>query len=204
MALDSWDNICFALPYLSQASMVFSRPQLAYWYYLEISPTALQNCRINKSLKKHHRYIYWLPDWLGKIQSPCGPFSPQTQQQSWSFTCKNIQPKNKKENQILPTSIEKIKFLLSKKTVDGSFRSGITMGECKTKAIQTNLGTLTHSLIIRHIQELFRHIQAYLEPCVTLTYLKLSCIQNPNIFRTSSIFRTLAYSKSCRASTMKG
>ena len=47
------------------------------------------------------------------------------------------------------------------------------MGECKTKAIQTNLGTLTHCLIIRHIQELFRHIQAYLEPCAT-----------PDIFKT--------------------
>ena len=49
--------------------MVLSRPQLAYLYYLEISLTVLQNYRINKSLKKHHRYIYWLFYWLGKIQS---------------------------------------------------------------------------------------------------------------------------------------
>ena len=64
------------------------------------------------------------------------------------------------------------------------------MGECKTKAIQTNLGAN-----FCHIQDLFRHIQAYLEPCVTLTYLKLWYIQNLDIFRTRSIFRTPAYSQ---------
>ena len=53
----------------------------------------------------------------------------------------------------------------------------------------------THSGIIRHIQELFRHIQAYLEPCLTLTYLKLWYILNPNILRARSIFRTPAYSQ---------
>ena len=26
--------------------------------------------QINKSLKKHHRYIYWVYHWLGKIHSP--------------------------------------------------------------------------------------------------------------------------------------
>ena len=52
-----------------------------------------------------------------------------------------------------------------------------------------------YSGIIRHIQELFRHNQAYLELCVTLTYLKLWYIQNPGIFRTRSIFRTPAYSQ---------
>ena len=45
------------------------------------------------------------------------------------------------------------------------------MGECQSKAIG-------------HTQESFKHIQAYLEPCVTLTYLKLWYIQN--IFRTYS------------------
>ena len=58
------------------------------------------------------------------------------------------------------------------------------MSECKTKAIQTNLGTFSHNLTYPGI------IQAYLEPCVTLTYLKLWYIQNPDIFRTRSIFRT--------------
>ena len=50
------------------------------------------------------------------------------------------------------------------------------MGEGKTKSIQTNLGTFR-----QHIQELFKHIQVYLEPCLTLTYLILWYIQNPNI-----------------------
>ena len=84
------------------------------------------------------------------------------------------------------------------------------MGKCKTKAIQTDSG------LIRHIQNLFRHIQAYSEPCVSLTYLKpwymhdsdifragkpwhidkLVCselwyIQNVGIFKIRDIFRTL-------------
>ena len=52
-----------------------------------------------------------------------------------------------------------------------------------------------HSGIIRHIQELFRHIQTYSKPNVTLAYLKLWCIQNPDIFITRSIFRTPVYSE---------
>ena len=63
------------------------------------------------------------------------------------------------------------------------------MGKCKTKTIQTDLGTF------RHNQELFRHIQACSKPCVTLAYLEPWYIQNPDIFRTRSIFRTLAYSE---------
>ena len=58
---------------------------------------------------------------------------------------------------------------------------------------------MAHSGIIKHIQELFRHIQPYLEPCLTLTYLKLVYpkpyyeqeayselrhIHNPAVFRT--------------------
>ena len=98
--LDSWDNIYFSLPYLSQESVVLSQPQLAYLYYLETSLTILQNCRItalvnlrltplecqkvtknnnNKIdkylIKRHHRYIYWVSHWLGKIQSS-QPFWP--------------------------------------------------------------------------------------------------------------------------------
>ena len=46
VALDSSDNVYFSLPYLSQKSLVFSRPQLAYLYYLEISLAILQNCRV--------------------------------------------------------------------------------------------------------------------------------------------------------------
>ena len=60
------------------------------------------------------------------------------------------------------------------------------MGKCKTKSNQAYLGIFTHisifsaiiryiqaySGVTRHIQELFRHIQAYSEPCVILTYLQ--------------------------------
>ena len=63
------------------------------------------------------------------------------------------------------------------------------MSKCKTKAIQTDLG------IIRDIQELFRHIHAYSEPCVTLEYLEPWYIQNPEMFRTRSTLKTLAYSQ---------
>ena len=42
MALDSWDNIYFGLPYLSQESMALSQLQFAYLYYLAV----IQNCRI--------------------------------------------------------------------------------------------------------------------------------------------------------------
>ena len=89
------------------------------------------------------------------------------------------------------------------------------MGECKTKAIQTNLGRFRHNQTCPEI------IQAYLELGVTLTYFKLWYIQNRSIFRSSAhsgpwyiqnsaTFKTLAaYSKSeanpepCHTSTMK-
>ena len=50
--------------------------------------------------------------------------------------------------------------------------------------------------------DLFRHIEAYSgisqansEPCVTVAYSELSYIQNPGIFKTRHIFRTLVYPK---------
>ena len=51
----------------------------------------------------HHRYIYWVSHWLGKIQSP-GPCGRQ------NLTRKNIQSKDKKQNQILSATLEKIKL----------------------------------------------------------------------------------------------
>ena len=93
--------------------------------------------------------------------------------------------------------MEQIKLLLCKKTVCGSFRKEIAMGKCKTKTIQTDLGTFRHNQTYPGI------IQAYSEPCVALTYLKLCYIQNPDIFRTRDhiqnpgIFRTLVYSERC-------
>ena len=56
------------------------------------------------------------------------------------------------------------------------------MGKCKTKAIQTDLGT-------------FRHSQAYSKPCVNLAYSEPWYIQNLEIFKTGNIFRTLVYSE---------
>ena len=64
-----------------------------------------------------------------------------------------------------------IKFLFSKKTVYGSFRQGITMGECKTKAIQANLG-------------IFRHNQTY--PGITQAYSGIfRALSYPDIFKTA-------------------
>ena len=62
------------------------------------------------------------------------------------------------------------------------------MSKCKTKAIQTDLDAF------RHNQEYPGVIQAYSETCVTL---KPWYIQNPDIFSTTSIFRTLLYSERC-------
>ena len=66
------------------------------------------------------------------------------------------------------------------------------MGKCKTKAIQRDLGTFRHNWAYPKIIQGF---QAYSEPCVTLACLETWHNQNPNIFRTRSIFRTLAYSQ---------
>ena len=52
-----------------------------------------------------------------------------------------------------------------------------------------------HSGKIRHTQELFRSIQSYSKPCVTLVYSEPWYINNPEIFGTRSIFRTLGYSE---------
>ena len=62
------------------------------------------------------------------------------------------------------------------------------MGECKTRAIQTNFGTFRHNETYPGIMQ---DIQAYLEPCVTLEFLKQWYIQNPITFRTP------AYSEPC-------
>ena len=65
----------------------------------------------------------------------------------------------------------------------------------QSKTKKQNQETKTKKDIIRHIKELFGHIHSHLEPCVTLAYLELWYIQNPDIFRIRSIFqRTLAYS----------
>ena len=83
---------------------------------------------------------------------------------------------------------------------------GITMGTCKAKEIQADLGIFTHILaysvifrhiqtysgIIRHIQELFRHIQDLVQ---TWHIQKQRHIQNPGILSTRGIFKTLVYAE---------
>ena len=84
-----------------------------------------------------------------------------------------------KANQILPVTVGKIKFCLFNSTAHSS-RQGITMGTCKTKALQADLGIFTHILAYSGI------IQAYSELCF---------IQNPDILKTRGIFRFLVYSE---------
>ena len=69
---------------------------------------------------------------------------------------------------------------------------------CLLSKIQTYSGLFTFYLRLFT----FSHIVAYLEPCVTLAYSEPCHIQNPGIFRTQDIFRTLsrhilAYSECC-------
>ena len=63
------------------------------------------------------------------------------------------------------------------------------MGKCETKTIQTNLGSFRHNQAYPGI------IHAYSKPYVTLEYLESLYIPNHDIFRTRSIFKTLAYSQ---------
>ena len=63
------------------------------------------------------------------------------------------------------------------------------MGKCKTKYIQIELNIFKHN---QAYPELFTHIQAYSEACVTLAHLKPRYIQNPDIFKISGIFITLS------------
>ena len=63
------------------------------------------------------------------------------------------------------------------------------MEKCKTKSNQTDLS------IFKHITAYSGIIQAYSEPCITLSYSELWYIKNPGIFKTIGIFRTLVYSK---------
>ena len=88
-----------------------------------------------------------------------------------------------KANQILSATIEKIKFFLFRKTVYGSFKQGITMEKCKTKAIQADLTIFPHiqaySHLLRDNQAHSGIIQAY-----------------PGIFRTlPGVFSILTYSE---------
>ena len=83
------------------------------------------------------------------------------------------------------------------------YKANGEMGKCKTKPFRQ---IQIYSHIFRHIQtylDIFRHdqaylgiIQAYSEPCVTLTYSEPQYIQNSGTFRiryvqNPGLFRTL-------------
>ena len=62
-----------------------------------------------------------------------------------------------------------------------------------------------NSDILASYADIFSHTVAYLEPCVTLEYSEYCHIQNPGIFSTQDIFRTLSkhilvlFRKQCNA-----
>ena len=63
-----------------------------------------------------------------------------------------------------------------------------------------------YSRMFRHISaysDISRHNQAYSEPFVNLAYSELWYIQNPGIFKTKGIFRTLVYLKLCHIQNQK-
>ena len=70
----------------------------------------------------------------------------------------------------------------------------------ETKAIQADLGIFTH---ISAYSDTSRYIKAHSEPCLTLASSERWYIQNPGVFKTSGISRTLAYSEPCPKSTME-
>ena len=82
---------------------------------------------------------------------------------------------------------------------------GTTMGTCKAKSLQADFGILTHSSIfwhvqtyssiMRHIQELLRHIQVNSGPCVNLVYSQLWHIENQRPIQKPVMFRILVYSE---------
>ena len=97
------------------------------------------------------------------------------------------------------------------------------MSKCKTKAIQTNLGTFRHKQtypgviqaylgILRNLSypDIFKFV-VYPEPWHiqnqkqfrTPAYSQLWCIQNPAIFITLAYSKSETYSEPCHTSTMK-
>ena len=94
------------------------------------------------------------------------------------------------------------------------------MGKCKTKSIQTDLGTFRHNQaypgIVQTYSDIFRTL-TYLEPCYIqnpdiiririifriLAYLQPWCIPSPDIFRTLAYSKFEAYSQPCQTTTMK-
>ena len=150
---------------------------------------------INKSLKKQLRYIYW-------VYQDSRPLDPQREQWIWNlttfsvktFSVKTFSLKTKPQN---IATIERIKLLLFKNTVYGSFRQGITMFKCKTKAIQEDLGIFKHnetcSWIIQTYSGIFRTL---CNPgMLTVIYPESWHIQHQKHIQNLGIFTTLVYSE---------
>ena len=70
------------------------------------------------------------------------------------------------------------------------------MGKYKTKAIQTDLGTFRQNQACPEIIPAYTGILKTFVTPVTVACLERWYFNNPNIFRTRSIFRTLAYLQS--------
>ena len=73
------------------------------------------------------------------------------------------------------------------------------MGKCKTKAIETDLGTFRHNQAYPGI------IQVYSKPCVTLAYSEPWYILNPDIFKITVCSEVwhIQNSRHIQTSTMK-
>ena len=114
-ALDSWDNIYFGLPSLSQESMVLSQLLILSWAFLSLTKLELQpswisdsllwytkkwknnNSEIDKSLK-NNTYIYWVSHLLGKIQNPRFLWPLQSHSKFEVLLAKIFSLKQKKSN----------------------------------------------------------------------------------------------------------
>ena len=142
--------------------------------------------QVNKSLKKHHRYIYWVSDWLGKIQRP-RPIRPPNKFETLVVQVLSLKTKNKiKYFQPLQ---KKSNFYFPKKQSMFPLDKGLQWVNVKQQPYR-NVGTFRHSQTYQGI------IQAYSGILKTLCYPDIFCdwyIQNPNTFRTRSIFRTLPH-----------
>ena len=141
----------------------------------------------------HHRYIFWV---YQDSRSPAVGPKGNSKFEILLLQIFSLKPKKKQVKYFQPLQ----------KTILGSFILGFTMRKCKAKAVQAdfqvNSRTLPH---IRAYSNIFRHnqaysgiiqlIQAFLEPCVALTYLEPWYIWIRGIFRTRSIFRTVVHSE---------
>ena len=75
-----------------------------------------------------------------------------------------------------------------------SSRQGISVGICKTKAIQADLGIIQSTHIFTY-SGILRHIQAYSGPFVNLVYSEPWHTENQRHIQNPGISRTLGYLK---------